>query len=122
MPDTGNPVAVNGEFTSSPVYTVNVAPSDTITNGFSSNLWAYIDGNFWYTPKNFSPDTSYDGSSWNAGSTHTLSLSYDGDLTNPPEYPYSANSRYEFSSWSDSGHTRTQLRAFLPRTPLIQPR
>ena len=103
VPDTGNPVAVNGEFTSSPVYTVNVAPSDTITNGFSSNLWAYIDGKFWYTPKNFSPDTSYDGSSWNAGSTHTLSLSYDGDLTNPPEYPYSANSRYEFSSWSDSG-------------------
>ncbi|MFZ0688858.1 MAG: FG-GAP-like repeat-containing protein [Acidobacteriaceae bacterium] len=103
VPDTGNPVAVNGEFTTSPVYTVSVAPSASIVNPFSSNLWAYVDGNFWYTPKNFSPDTSYDGTSWNAGSTHTLSLSYNGDMTNPPEYPYSANSRYEFSSWSDGG-------------------
>ncbi len=103
VPDTGNPVAVNAEFTTSPVYTVNVVPSDTIANEFSANLWAYIDGNYWNTPKNFSPDTTLDGSSWNAGTTHTLSLSYNGDTTNPPEEPYSSNSRYEFSSWSDGG-------------------
>ncbi len=103
VPDTGNPVAVNGEFTTSHIYTVNVVPSDTIANEFSSNLWAYVDGNYWNTPKNFSPDTSYDGSSWNAGSTHTLSLSYSGDTTNPPEYPLSSNTRFEFSSWSDGG-------------------
>ncbi len=103
VPDTGNPVAVNAEFTTSPVYTVNVVPSAPIDDLFSANLWAYVDGAFWPMPKNFSPDSSYDGNSWSAGSTHTLSLSYNGDETNPPEYPYSSNTRYEFSSWSDAG-------------------
>jgi hypothetical protein len=103
VPDTGNPVAVSAEFTSSPVYTVNAIPSATINNSFSSNLWAYVDGGFWYTPKSFSPDPAYDGSAWNSGTTHTLSLSYNGDTTNPPEQPYSANTQYEFSSWSDGG-------------------
>lgn len=54
VPDTGNPVAVNAEFTTSPVYTVNLFPAAPIINPFTSNLWAYVDGNFWYTPKNFS--------------------------------------------------------------------
>jgi len=103
VPDSGNPVAVSTEFTSYPVYTVNVVPSATINNPFSSNLWAYVDGGFWYTPKNFSPDPAYDGSAWDAGTTHTLSLSYNGDTTNPPEEPYSADTRYEFSRWSDGG-------------------
>jgi hypothetical protein len=112
VPDTGNPVAINAEFTTYPVYTVTLFPSAPVADLFSSNFWAYVDGNFWYTPKNFSPDPSYDGAAWNFGTTHTLSLSYNGDLTNPPEYPYSANSRFEFSSWSDGGaysHTTAPL-------------
>ena len=43
-----------------------------------------------------------------------MSLSYNGDTTDPPEYPYSANTRYEFSSWSDGGaysHTTAGLPA-----------
>ncbi|MGA8108595.1 MAG: hypothetical protein WB974_04130, partial [Acidobacteriaceae bacterium] len=103
VPDTGNPVDATAELTTSPVYTVNVNPSNPIQNSFSSDLWAYVDGSFWYTPVTFSPDLSYDGSAWNSGTTHTLSLSYSGDTTNPPEYPYSSNSRYAFTGWSDSG-------------------
>jgi Astacin (Peptidase family M12A)/Divergent InlB B-repeat domain len=103
VPDTGNPVAVLGEFTTYPVYSVNVVPSNPIANDFSSNLWAYIDTDFWYTPKNFSPDPSYDGTAWNSGQTHTLSLSFSGDTTDPDEYPNSSNSRFAFSSWSDGG-------------------
>ena len=103
VPDTGNPVAVNAEFTTSPVYTVNVVPADPIANDFSSGLFAYVDGGFWVTPKSFSPDPSLDGSGWNAGTMHTLSLSFTGDTTNPPEEPNSLNTKFDFSSWSDGG-------------------
>jgi hypothetical protein len=96
VPDTGNPVAVLGEFTTSPVYTVNVVPSNPIANDYSANLWAYVDGNFWRTPKNFSPDTAYDGSAWNFATSHSLNI-------DSPEFPYSFNTEYLFSSWSDAG-------------------
>ncbi len=99
VPDTGNPIYTIAEFTQSPVYTVNVSPGS-----FSSNLYAYIDGNFFYTPKNFA--LPYD-SSWTSGSSHTLN-------TDSPVYPYSYNSRYAFSSWSDGGaqlHTISSLPA-----------
>jgi hypothetical protein len=96
VPDTGNPVAVSGEFTTYPVYTVNVVPSNPIANDFSSDLWAYVDGDFWYTPKNFSPDPSYDGSAWNITTSHSLSV-------DSPEFPYSVNTEYLFSNWSDAG-------------------
>ena len=104
VPDTGNAVAVDAEFTTSPVYTVNVAPvsGDTISSPFSANLGAYVDGSFWYTPKSFSP--AYDDGGtypWDANTVHTLSL----DSGSPyyygyPEYPYSSNTRYMFSSWT----------------------
>jgi Astacin (Peptidase family M12A)/Bacterial Ig-like domain (group 3)/MBG domain (YGX type)/Chitobiase/beta-hexosaminidase C-terminal domain len=87
-PDTGNPVDPTAEFTNTPVYKVDVSPDP-----FSSNLGAVIDGGFWFTPKNFS--SMYD-SSWTAMSSHSLSLF-------SPDYPYSFNSRYVFSSWSDGG-------------------
>jgi hypothetical protein len=97
VPDTGNPVDTTAEFTNTPVFTVDVQP-----DAFSSNLWAYVDSDFWYTPKNFS--SMYD-STWITGSSHTLNV-------DSPEYPYSVNSRYLFSSWSDGGaesHTVASL-------------
>ncbi|HVT96794.1 MAG TPA: M12 family metallopeptidase [Acidobacteriaceae bacterium] len=129
VPDTGNPVAVNAEFTTFPIYTVDVEPSSPIQNQFSSNLYAYVDGNFWTTPKNFSPDPALDGSAWDEGTTHTLSLSFNGDSTNPPEQPYSANTEFAFSSWSDGGaysHTTAGLSPdgatyTATVTPLYQP-
>jgi hypothetical protein len=107
VPDTGNPVAVVGEFTTYPVYTVNVVPSNPIANDYSSDLYAYVDGTFWDTPKNFSPDTAYDGTAWNMGTSHTLNI-------DSPESPYSVNTEYLFSSWSDGGaqsHTISSLPA-----------
>jgi hypothetical protein len=92
VPDTGNPVDATAEFTNTPVYSVNVSP-----NPFSSNLYAYVDGNFSYMPKNFSHYyDNYSGSDWSAGSSHTISV-------DSPEYPYSANRRYAFLNWSDAG-------------------
>ena len=94
VPDTGNPVNTTAEFSNLPVYTVDIAPET-----FSSNLYVYVDGQFYYTPVNFSHYYDYDGQKtpqWTAGSTHTLNL-------DSPESPYSSNSRYAFSSWSDGG-------------------
>jgi hypothetical protein len=107
VPDTGNPLAVVGEFTTYPVYPVNVVPSNPIANDYSSNLRAIVDGTYWYTPKNFSPDPAYDGSAWNMGTSHTLNIE-------SPYLPYSANTEYIFSSWSDGGaqsHTISSLPA-----------
>jgi hypothetical protein len=99
VPDTGNPVNLTTEFSNTPVYTVDVQPS-----GFSSNLYAYVDSQFTVTPRNFS--SSYDPT-WTPGSQHVLGL----DAT---EYPYSSNSRYHFTKWSDHGaltHTTAALPA-----------
>jgi len=88
VPDTGNPVDPTAEFTNTPVYTIDMTP-----DSFSSNLYAYADGGFFYTPKNFS---SFYDSAWTPTSAHTLSL-YS------PIYPYSSNSRYAFSQWTAGG-------------------
>ena len=88
VPDTGNPINTTAYFTPDPVYTIDVTP-----DAFSSNLGVVVDGGFWYTPKVFSP---YYDSTWTALSSHTLDI-------DSPQYPYSVNSRYSFSSWSDGG-------------------
>jgi hypothetical protein len=105
VPDTGLGVNTTVEFSPDPVYTVNVAP-----NPFSSNLYIYADpvtnnSGFSYAPKNFS---AYYDSTWTSGSTHTLSV-------DNPVYPYSSNSRYAFSSWSD-GTLTTIDSVILPAT------
>jgi hypothetical protein len=100
VPDTGLTVNTTAEFSPNPVYTVNVAP-----NPFSSNLYIYGDSGFAYAPKNFS---SFYDPSWTAGSVHTLSV-------DNPIYPYSSNTRYAFSSWSD-GTTTTTDSITLPAT------
>jgi hypothetical protein len=120
VPDTGNPVEANAEFTSDTIYTVDVVPSEPITNSFSSNLGAIVDGSFYYTPKNFSPTFDPD---WTAGSTtHTVNIQ-------SPQLPYSVNTEFAFSSWSDSGAQSHGLAALSPDgatytatvNPLYQP-
>ena len=92
VPDTGNPVNTTAEFSNTPVFTIDVSPDP-----FSSDLYAYVDGDFWYTPKNFSAYyDDYSGDDWSFGTTHNLSVDAN-------ESPYSYNSRYAFSSWSDAG-------------------
>ncbi|MBV8357376.1 MAG: hypothetical protein JO189_05500 [Deltaproteobacteria bacterium] len=74
-------------FTSKQVTTINTASGDP------NDVGAIIDGSFWYTPKNFSPD--YD-SGWIPGSSHSISI-------DTLQYPWSYATRYAFSSWSDRG-------------------
>jgi Astacin (Peptidase family M12A)/Chitobiase/beta-hexosaminidase C-terminal domain/Divergent InlB B-repeat domain len=100
VPDSGNPVDTTAEFSNTPIYTVDIQPET-----FSSNSYVYVDSGFAYTPKNYSQ--FYD-SSWTSGSSHTLSLGN-------PEYPYSSNSRFNFSSWSDGG-TLSHAIVSLPAT------
>ena len=100
VPDTGLTVNTTVEFSPSPVYTVNVNP-----NPFSSNLYIYGDSGFAYAPKNFS---SFYDSAWTAGSAHSVGV-------DTLEYPYSSNSRYRFSSWSD-GTTAITDSITLPAT------
>ncbi len=99
VPDTGNPVDTTAEFSNTPIFTVDVQP-----DAFSSNLWAYVDSDFWYMPKKFS--SMYD-STWTSGSSHSLNVI-------SPLLPYSVNSEYLFSSWNDAGaesHTIASLPA-----------
>ncbi|MGA9896841.1 MAG: choice-of-anchor D domain-containing protein [Terriglobales bacterium] len=88
VPDSGDPVNTTVYFSNTPVYTVDLTPET-----FSSNEYAYVDGGFWYTPKNFS---SFYDSTWSVGSQHTLNV-------DSLEYPFSINSRFAFDSWSDGG-------------------
>jgi hypothetical protein len=105
VPDTGNPIDTTVYFSNLPVYTVDVTPES-----FSSNLSVYVDGDFFYAPVKFSPYYIAPGQTevtWTSGSSHSLAF-YS------PEYPYSDNSRYAFSSWSDGGassHSITSLPA-----------
>jgi hypothetical protein len=84
--DDGSSINLTTYFTSSPVYTIT-------TNPVESNVGVLVDGGFWYAPVNFA--LPYD-SSWTASSSHSLSI-------DSPQYPWSSNSRFLFSSWSDGG-------------------
>ncbi len=84
--DDGSSINLTTYFTSSPVYTVT-------TNPVESNVGVTVDGSFWYAPVNFA--LPYD-SSWTPSSSHSLSI-------DSPQYPWSSNSRFSFSNWSDSG-------------------
>jgi hypothetical protein len=88
--DDGSTINLTTYFTTSPVYTVT-------TNPVASNVGVLVDGSFWYAPVNFA--LPYD-SSWTAGSSHTLSI-------DSPQYPWSSNTYFDYSSWSNGG-TETQ--------------
>jgi Astacin (Peptidase family M12A)/Abnormal spindle-like microcephaly-assoc'd, ASPM-SPD-2-Hydin len=84
--DDGSTINLTTYFTSSPVYTVT-------TNPIESNLGVIVDNTFWYAPRNFA--LPYD-SGWTASSSHSVSI-------DSPIYPWSSNTRFNFSSWSDGG-------------------
>lgn len=87
-PDTGNPINMTTYFTptSSPIYTVDSNPD-------GSQFYVIVDGSFWPAPTSFSP---FYNSAWSVGSNHTITV-------DSPEFPWTFNTRYLFSSWSDSG-------------------
>ncbi len=84
--EDGNSINLTTYFTSSPVYTVTANP-------VASNVYLYADGTFWYAPKNFA--LPYD-SGWTPSSSHPVNI-------DSPEYPWSSDTRFVFSNWSDSG-------------------
>ncbi len=84
--DDGNSINLTTYFTSSPVYTVTANPVE-------SNVGVVVDNTFWYAPRNFA--LPYD-SSWTASSSHSVSI-------DSPQYPWSSNTRFNFSNWSDGG-------------------
>jgi hypothetical protein len=84
--DDGNQINLTTYFTSSPVYTVTTSPLE-------SNLGVTVDSSFWFAPVNFA--LPYD-STWTASSSHTISI-------DSPQWPWSSNTRFVFSDWSDSG-------------------
>lgn len=108
VPDTGLFVDTAAEFTTYPIYTVEVTP-----DSFSSNLSANVDATeensgFTYTPKNFSPDPDYDGAAWASGTMHTLDFS-------SPLQPFDLNTQFVFSTWTPGG-TSNPLTITLPAT------
>ncbi len=93
--DDGTSINLTTYFTTSPVYTVTTDPVE-------SDFYLFVDssGTYWNAPVNFA--LPYD-STWTPSSTHSLS-------TYSPQYPYSSNTRFQFSNWSDGGaetHTIT---------------
>jgi Astacin (Peptidase family M12A)/Abnormal spindle-like microcephaly-assoc'd, ASPM-SPD-2-Hydin len=84
--DDGSSINLTTEFTSSPVYTVTANP-------VASNVYIYADNTFWYAPKNFA--LPYD-SGWTPSSSHAVNV-------DSQEYPWSSNTRFQFSNWSDGG-------------------
>lgn len=108
-PDTGNPINMTTYFTpaSSPIYTVDSNPD-------GSQFYVVVDGGYWPAPTSFSP---YYNSAWSAGSNHTIAVSN-------PEYPWAFNTRYAFTSWSDSGalsHSVTLPSGSTNYTATLQP-
>jgi hypothetical protein len=86
--DDGTPINTVAYFnpSSSPTSTITSNPAD-------SRFYVIVDGSYWPAPKNF---TSYYDSGWSSSSTHSISV----DAT---QWPWTLNSRYVFTSWSDGG-------------------
>ncbi|MGO8983727.1 MAG: choice-of-anchor D domain-containing protein [Terriglobales bacterium] len=78
--DDGSTVNLTTYFTNTPVYTVT-------TSFLASNVGILADGDFWYAPVNFA---------WTPGSNHTLGI-------DSPQYPWSSNTYFDYSSWSNGG-------------------
>jgi Astacin (Peptidase family M12A) len=84
VPENTASFAVSAFFSNQPVTTITTNPP---------GLGVYVDGGFWYGPRSFASDFD---SGWTPGSSHSIS-------TYAPQYPYSVNSRFAFSTWSDGG-------------------
>ena len=72
-------------FTTSHVTTITTDPP---------GLQVLVDGEPYYTPHPFTPDPRVGGSAWAPGTTHTVSAV-------SPQNPWSPNTTYAWSSWSD---------------------
>ena len=79
-------------FVSTPV--TIVGESLTGPNTWNPGLAASVDGNFTYLPSAFS--STYNGSGWNAGTTHSISVDQQ-------QSPVTTNIFYNWNSWSDAG-------------------
>ena len=91
VPDLGASFPVTAYLTTKPITTITTVPA---------GLGFQVDGTYWYGPQNFASDFF---SGWTPGSTHTLA-------SWSPQYPYSVNTRFSFTAWSDGGalnHTIT---------------
>jgi hypothetical protein len=87
-PDTGDPNNMTTYYTptSTPVYTFDSNPD-------GAQFYVILDGSYWPAPVSFSP---FYNSAWSSGSNHTITVP-------SPEYPWTFNTRYLFSTWSDGG-------------------
>jgi hypothetical protein len=90
VPDTGNPINTTTYFapTSLPTYTFTTNPQD-------NNDYVIVDGNYWPDPISFNA-FYYGDNSWNVGTTHSIGVAQT-------QWPWTGNTRYVFSSWSDAG-------------------
>jgi len=94
VPENSTSYAVSAYFSNQPVTTITTNPP---------GLGVYVDGSFWYGPQSFASDF-FPG--WTPGSSHSVS-------TYTPQLPYSVNSRYAFSAWSDGGALTHNITASL---------
>jgi len=92
IPDGGTPYAVTAYFSGKPITAIQTNPP---------GLGVYVDGSFYFAPQQFASD--YDPS-WTPGSTHSVS-------TYSPQLPYSVNTRFVFTSWSDNGALTHNIKA-----------
>lgn len=74
-------------FTTSQVTTIATNPP---------GLDIQVDGKDYTSPVSFSPDPSINGSAWAAGTSHFINAP-------SPQSPFSANTNYAWSNWSDNG-------------------
>jgi Astacin (Peptidase family M12A)/Abnormal spindle-like microcephaly-assoc'd, ASPM-SPD-2-Hydin len=88
--DDGNGINLTSYFTSSPVTTITTNPNASRTGVTVDDG---VDNFFWYAPKSFA--LPYD-SGWTAGSSHAITVA-------TIQQPWSSNTRFRFSSWSDGG-------------------
>jgi uncharacterized protein (TIGR03437 family) len=80
-------------FTTSQVTTITTNPP---------GLMVQVDGKTYPSPARFSPDPNISGSNWAPGSEHTISAT-------SPQNPWSPNTTYVWSNWSDGLATSHQI-------------
>jgi hypothetical protein len=101
--DDGSTINLTTYFTTSPVYTVT-------TNPVESNVGVMSTGSIWYAPVNFALNPMIP-----VGRPQFSHLSIDS-----PQYPWSSNTYFDFSSWSNGGaqtQTITRRAAVPPTLP-----
>ena len=109
FPPSDNPHAFYIQAATTQAQAVYVSDPVTIVGGSltgpntaNPGLSGTVDGNFAFLPTGFSP--TYDGTAWNAGTTHTVAVPQT-------QSPITTNVYYNWNSWSDAqpiSHSVTQ--------------